>query len=1253
MNAHFCAVVATILLGWGLSPAVAAPAEVSRAHATAVAAVAAQTPGEDFVISLPDFLDYQPQAALAAVRPATITVKLRRRGDRWLPGTATGWTGGEHTADASGLRWEQGQLTGTLRLRFDPRGERTQTILGRPLNNDMLPPQTAPFTLDVVVALKATEPGKLAGTGRRAPQLGFPEFWNEVSATVRSSAEPLPAAEGLAATWRQLVGIEEMQATGARWDEVAPHVPDWASTGGEKELAARAAAALAETAGSVPVGPGGCEDPDFGPWWAAEALPDNVVSDQPGWRYVGRWQVVTALPTKLDRRAPAVSLAPVLVDGRAPLRDGAGKEHAWRSVGPATGRGQQRQSFGNIWQAAPPPWIDPQLDEQRGFDHVRKEEKGDFLAVADVESPASGPVWLGTAKFAHGSPVRLYLNERLVWQTPVVDEPTNTRGAVLRVVLRKGTNRLLIHGTTSTYNQTANPFLVAFCARGEPRPAAVVAAAHAQQRAAIEKAEAARRHLRGYQTDWRGQHPDADPVRAWDLATGKNVLWRCRLPSSPGSESLNDAANVVVVGRKVFATGSPHLLYCLDADTGKVLWQRVTSPFEVLEPALLEESERLRLAAEKAQLTVRDGLGEAQKAKLDADTAAWNALLDRLGDGDGVKGRRPNWFGFPWWHSPSWAAPVSDGKHIWVKFGVGVAACYDLDGNRRWIVRTGNAIVGERCAPVLVDGLLVLQLPRQIAGKPGAVSDQLLTNAGTNFLFPGDLRNYELVALDAATGAERWRTPVMAGGNEGSPIVAHAAKGDEVLPVIVTALGTVVRAADGKVLADWSGMRPESYQVPYWHGDRVYWTMHYSSVVSGRLVMENRDRVAWAPWWLSLNQGLTQMQQCGIYTVGDGQRLCVINPRLGVNTALGPHEAATLDVETGVTRGRRSFVFFDGGWSYMPHVTARDVILFGQYKYAGTPPVEPYHNLAFCTKEDAPRVLVRNEIPLTKAGVVCDGDRVYVRGEREVVCFARLDPAYERRRQAEHLLTETVRARPNPPRESPVEIAPEPGPLPAGVPTWPVQVSTAPGRWLFAGPFVPGQAPLPDPARARLAPGQKLTAGEVTREVVELNPDLVDAVQEGSWYSGKMGYSEANALRVFEAVGKAPSSLAYYYTVLRVTRPCVVKFGLRASAMATFWVGGRQLTGEDTTYRLSPGYYPWLVAVQLDRKQLPPVADFSLGFGLVQVPDLARAVAHWREQTAPYRADLVKVTTEDPDTTEAATARVILEQLEVKDQARP
>ncbi len=95
------------------------------------------------------------------------------------------------------------------------------------------------------------------------------------------------------------------------------------------------------------------------------------------------------------------------------------------------------------------------------------------------------------------------------------------------------------------------------------------------------------------------------------------------------------------------------------------------------------------------------------------------------------------------------------------------------------------------------------------------------------------------------------------------------------------------------------------------------------------------------------------------------------------------------------------------------------------------------------------------------------------------------------------------------------------------------------------------------------------------------------------------------------------------------------------------------ITGAETTYRLRPGYYPWLAVVTIQREKLPPIRDFALPFSLVQVSDWERAVAAWREQITPFRADLVKITTEDPDTQEAGQARAILQQLDTPDATAP
>src|SRR5262249_29213100 len=79
-------------------------------------------------------------------------------------------------------------------------------------------------------------------------------------------------------------------------------------------------------------------------------------------------------------------------------------------------------------------------------------------------------------------------------------------------------------------------------------------------------------------------------------------------------------------------------------------------------------------------------------------------------------------FGIVGFTSPS---PLSDGKHVWVWCGNGVAACYDLDGKRRWITRIETNNLTYSSSPALADGVFAVYL-----GK--------------------------LIGLDAETGKVRW-----------------------------------------------------------------------------------------------------------------------------------------------------------------------------------------------------------------------------------------------------------------------------------------------------------------------------------------------------------------------------------------------------------------------------------------------------------------------------------------------------------------
>ena len=1241
-------------------------------------------PAYDITVELPDFLEWNPTLPVQRLRPANITVTLRRRGGQWLPGRVTGWTTGEHRIEAIDLHWKPaqagapGNLGGKLSLSFDPRGDRKSIRRAAPLDVDRIPIQTERFTLETTLDLTSTSAGSWSGTCQRAAQAGFGASRTSATAEVTSLAQPSlpesptrtdPSAR-LADCWRQLVGLEWMARNAGSWPEAQTRIPDLAPVGpGDtatqaawQDLAGRVELALQDRATrpaqDLRRGPGGCEDPEFGPFFADQALatspsadgvlPEVTATGPQEWRFISRWHVLSPIAGGPDLHSRPGWLAPILADPRLPMRSGKGDVLPWRIVGPPAGAGQGRalvrSAHAGLQVVA--PWIDPIAEANVAA--ANPDPGSGYIAVADLESALATEIWLGTALFEHGLAQRLYVNERLVMESSVVDDPGNIRPSLMRVPLRPGRNRILLHAAVSRYSGTLAPFLVAVCIQGGPRSAQQVQEDHRRQQQLLAAADAARRHLRGNMTDGRGQHPDASPVRAWNLDAGINVVWRTTLPEA-------SSANVLVLGRKVLVTGEPHVLTCLDADTGAVLWRRVSSRFELLDPTLVDEAERLRRSADDAREVLAkavrpkderdlpDPLSAPERKSLYGRIDSWQKILDRLGD---QRGRRKITWDFPWYHASSWAPPVSDGKWVWVKFGTGVVACYDLDGNRRWLVATGHPVVGERCAPVLADGILVLMLPRRygpselVTGKaPGE------NNSGSGYL-DGDLRNYELVGLDAATGAERWRTPVKGGGNEGSPIIAHATNGSLVVPVVVTPLGSVIRVADGRFMAERSGPEGCSWQIPYADGNLLAWTMAVSgSVVAGRLVLKDRDHLAIAPAWLSYNQGQTQMQQAGVYTVSYRGRICTMNPGLGCSQDMVFQVAAVMDLATGTTVHRIQPVFHDGGWTHMPHASAKDVMLFGQTEPA-SPHIRPHLNLAVTSLGDRPRVLARNHIPKSLAAPVCDGDRIYLRAGKEVICLGRVGPdgaAYERRQQARTLVEETIPTRPMRPSGPITDLVPDQVAPPDGAPVWRVSSQTAPGRWVFAGPFPEKSPPLGNPATARLIPNQVLRSGQVEQVVHELGPELVKAKQGDLWYRGAMLYGESNGIDILKAIGRQPESLAYYATTLLVTRPTVVQVELRGGTNATAWMSGR-LISDGGLYRLAPGFYHWLVAVTIRR--LPPIETVMMGPRLLEQPDHDVAMQRWRNQVRAYRAELQQVTVDDPESREAVLARRLLSDLD-------
>lgn len=353
----------------------------------------------------------------------------------------------------------------------------------------------------------------------------------------------------------------------------------------------------------------------------------------------------------------------------------------------------------------------------------------------------------------------------------------------------------------------------------------------------------------GWRTDGTGRYPDATPPMEW--ATNKNVRWATPLAAWGN-------ATPVIAGKKLFITAEPHTLLCLDADTGEILWTASNHAYEAIytpeEAARAKEAEAeaKKIAAEVADLTRQQT--EAQKEfKANTNDAALKAKIEELGkkikerNDHSAKTFQPHFappakHGICGWATPT---PVTDGKNVWVLFGNGVAACYDLDGKRLWAVITEKQkdTQGQSTSPALVGDKLVIYV---------------------NNLF----------ALDKATGKEAWRVPCDYGHVFGSIVPARVGGAD----AAVAPGGEIVRAGDGKVLARAKGA---PFNAPAADGGAVYFADQNVWAVRIADKIEN-DAVAVTQIWKTATSGARHypsplVHEGIVYDMNEGSELAALS----------------------------------------------------------------------------------------------------------------------------------------------------------------------------------------------------------------------------------------------------------------------------------------------------------------------------------------------------------------------------------------
>ncbi|MCX7591075.1 MAG: PQQ-like beta-propeller repeat protein, partial [Kiritimatiellae bacterium] len=233
----------------------------------------------------------------------------------------------------------------------------------------------------------------------------------------------------------------------------------------------------------------------------------------------------------------------------------------------------------------------------------------------------------------------------------------------------------------------------------------------------------------------------------------------------------------VIADDRIFVCAEPDELLCVRKSDGKVLWQTrvpLEDTWSEEDRAMAAEAQKQSEALKREYQRLDDEINETWEKKskdpqnqelkdkfrvLRQEQAKVLAEISRLSRWAPAKTEPSNGY--------TSATPVTDGKHVWVVMGTGVAACFDMEGRRLWIkfIARPKHQEGHAASPVLAGGKLLLHVNILRAYDP----------------FTGDLI-WEQPAVGHSWGTS---FPVIIGQT----------------PAVVTARGQVVRVADGAVLA--------------------------------------------------------------------------------------------------------------------------------------------------------------------------------------------------------------------------------------------------------------------------------------------------------------------------------------------------------------------------------------------------------------------------------------------------------------------
>jgi len=432
----------------------------------------------------------------------------------------------------------------------------------------------------------------------------------------------------------------------------------------------------------------------------------------------------------------------------------------------------------------------------------------------------------------------------------------------------------------------------------------------------------------GWRSDGTGVYPDAEPPVTW--SADKNVVWKTPMPDWSN-------ASPVVVGDRIFVCAEPDALLCVGAADGRVLWQRhlkLSDTWTDEDRALAEAKEKETVALKKKHKWLDDEINKAYAARkkdiknqvlrkrfkdLQKEQREVQKQISRNARWASAQTERTNGY--------TSSTPLSDGKHVWVLVGTGVAACFDLDGNRKWVqfIERPNDRYGHSASPVLAEGKLLVFVRK-------------------------------LKALDPLTGKLLWQVEKSRRG-WGTPSVTRVGK----TTVVVTAKGQVVRVADGVVLAEGAGYL--EYASPVVAGDIAYHLEGLSRAT--RLVPTDAGTVKRERAWTAT---LKKVRYYASAVLVDGL-LYVVNQRNTLYIVSAANGEIVKSEKLPLGRGEN-----------YPSVT-----LAGKYLYVSS---DNGTTLVMQPGKDG-KVVATNKLEYGRATPVFQGKRMYVRTWKHLYCIGK------------------------------------------------------------------------------------------------------------------------------------------------------------------------------------------------------------------------------------------------------------------------